>query len=73
MKICAFETNKKNCNCTYPCSKKGICCECIQYHRRRGEMPACYFPAHDEATYDRTIDNFIQIYKEKGMDFLVNS
>ncbi len=73
MKTCTFETNKKNCNCTYSCSKKGICCECIQYHRKRGEMPACYFPDNDEATYDRTIDNFIQIYKEKGMGFLVNS
>ena len=36
------EENKKDCPCTYePCDKKGICCECIAYHRRRGELPAC--------------------------------
>ncbi len=36
------EENTKNCGCSYePCSRKGICCECIAYHRSRGEKPAC--------------------------------
>lgn len=36
------EENKKNCPCTYePCSRKGVCCECINYHRSLGQKPAC--------------------------------
>ncbi len=56
---CRKEQNLKNCNCTYPnCDKKGICCECIAYHRERGELPACYFDDATEKTYDRSIENF---------------
>jgi len=63
MTECNVEENKINCNCTYPCDKKGICCKCISYHRKRGELPACYFPDDEERTYDRTIANFIRINK----------
>ena len=66
MSECKIEQNKLKCNCTYPCDKKGICCECISYHKNRGELPACLFPDEVERTYDRTIENFIRIYKEKG-------
>jgi len=52
------------CNCTYPCSKKGTCCTCLHYHRNRGELPACYFPDSVEQEYDRSIQRFIQLYKE---------
>lgn len=52
--------NLKNCNCTYePCERKGKCCECIAYHRKMGELPACYFDKDKEATYNRTLENFI--------------
>jgi len=58
---CKKEINLKKCNCTYePCSRKGICCECIQYHRQMGELPACYFNDKDERTYDRSIGFFIK-------------
>lgn len=67
---CKLETNKVNCNCTYPCSRKGICCDCISYHRSSGQLPACYFPDDIEKGYDRSIDNFIRIYKERGAGFL---
>ncbi|MCD4747352.1 MAG: DUF6485 family protein [Bacteroidales bacterium] len=70
MKTCTSDINKKNCNCTYPCSKKGICCECIIYHKRMGELPACYFPDDIESGYDRSIDNFIRIYKQRGAGYL---
>lgn len=54
--------NMKNCNCTYePCSRKGICCECIAYHRAADELPACYFPDNIERSFDRSIKNFIRI------------
>jgi len=65
MAECKVDENKARCNCTYPCSKKGMCCECILYHRNRGEMPACYFPDDVEKTYDRTIENFIRVYQNK--------
>jgi hypothetical protein len=65
MPECKVEENKSNCNCTYPCSKKGMCCECIYSHRIVGELPACYFPDDVEKTYDRTIENFIKIYQSR--------
>jgi len=53
--------NLENCNCTYPgCPKKGICCECLRYHREKGELPACFFSKEDENTYNRTIEFFIK-------------
>ena len=59
---CNKTKNMANCNCSYePCNRKGVCCECIVYHRRMGELPACYFPDNIEKTYDRSIEKFIQI------------
>ena len=58
---CQQNQNTAKCNCTYePCSRKGICCECIAYHRRAQELPACYFTPEVEKTYDRSIRNFIR-------------
>ncbi len=52
--------NTNGCTCTYsPCSRKGICCECIAYHRMSGELPGCVFPPAGERTYDRSVQNFI--------------
>jgi len=65
MPECKVEENKANCNCTYPCDKKGMCCECINYHRSRGELPACYFTDAVERTYDRSIENFIRTYQTR--------
>lgn len=61
---CKSEENERNCNCSYPCEKKGMCCECLSYHKNRGEFPACFFPDEIEKTYDRSIDNFIRIYQK---------
>lgn len=53
------EKNLKSCTCTYePCERKGMCCECIAFHRRMGELPGCLFNKQGEATYDRSIDQF---------------
>ncbi|MDA3953586.1 MAG: hypothetical protein PF485_08060 [Bacteroidales bacterium] len=41
---CKKDRNKENCNCSYSCDKKGVCCDCITYHRNLGQLPACYFP-----------------------------
>lgn len=62
---CKKEYNlNQRCTCSYPtCSRKGVCCDCIAYHRTHGELPACYFPPEAERTYDRSIEYFIQVYK----------
>ena len=57
---CKTKDNKKTCNCSYSCEKKGLCCLCISYHRGRGELPACYFPDHVERTYDRSVENYLR-------------
>ena len=57
--------NLAGCNCTYSCDKKGICCECLRYHRSKGEMPACYFPNDAEKTFNRSIDYYIKIYEKQ--------
>jgi len=60
------EENLKKCNCTYSgCSRKGMCCECLHYHLSQNQVPACFFNAEDEATYDRSIDFFISRYKKR--------
>jgi hypothetical protein len=52
--------NSRACNCSYPgCSRQGICCECIAYHRAMNELPACYFTAAEERTYNRSISYFV--------------
>ena len=63
---CRVKENKSICNCSYnPCSRKGICCECLHYHRRSGQLPACFFPDDIEKSYDRSIENFISVYQAK--------
>ena len=63
MKDCPNQKqNLTHCNCSYdPCLRKGICCECILYHHKNGQIPACFFPADVEKTYDRSISNFIRM------------
>lgn len=58
---CRKEKNLEKCTCTYPhCEKKGLCCECVAYHRERSELPGCFFPPEVERTYDRSIEAFIR-------------
>jgi hypothetical protein len=59
---CRKDGNLKKCNCTYePCPRKGSCCDCIIYHKTNGELPACYFSAKDEKTFDRSIEFFVRL------------
>ncbi len=63
------DRNLQRCNCSYePCAKKGLCCECIAYHRSRGELPGCYFPEFAERTYDRSIAYFVKLYQEGKLE-----
>jgi len=59
---CHKEKNMEHCNCSYePCVRKGRCCDCLAYHRRSRELPACYFPEQAERTYDRSFEHFVRL------------
>lgn len=63
---CKQENNQKKCNCSYnPCSRKGICCDCVSYHVRSRELPACFFPNNSERTYNRSFEHFAKLVNEK--------
>jgi len=63
---CRIGDNKAMCACTYePCSRKGKCCECINYHKKHDELPGCLFPPEIERTYDRSISRFVKVYNRK--------
>jgi hypothetical protein len=60
---CNQTRNLRQCTCTYePCPRKGICCECIAYHHRYGELPGCLFPPEVERTYDRSVARFVAVH-----------
>ena len=62
---CKKEFNLKNCPCTYAvCEKKGVCCDCLRYHLKREELPACCFSPEVEKTYDRSIERFVKECEE---------
>ena len=64
---CQIEVNKTRCSCTYePCSRKGKCCDCIAYHLRSDELPACAFPPEVEKTYDRSFTRFVEVVKRQS-------
>lgn len=66
MDNCRQDKNLNACNCSYePCSRKGVCCECLAYHWSHRELPACLFPDSIERTYDRSLRRFISYYKDK--------
>ncbi len=63
---CKKDDNLASCNCSYdPCSRKGICCECITYHLKSRQLPACCFPVVNEKTYDRSFEHFARLVSEK--------
>jgi len=61
MAVCeSIQRNLDRCNCTYdPCERKGNCCECLHYHLRQNQLPACAFPNNVEKTWDRSFARFV--------------
>ncbi len=58
------ELNEKiACPCTYPCNKRGKCCECVVYHNRNGQFPACFFSKEAEKEFDRSLERLV---KDRG-------
>ncbi|MBD3164169.1 cytosolic protein [Candidatus Woesearchaeota archaeon] len=65
---CKQEQNKEDCSCSYePCSRKGVCCECISYHLGSRELPACCFPNDTEKSYDRSFEKFAELVNDKKL------
>jgi hypothetical protein len=63
---CNQKKNREKCNCSYePCAKKGICCQCISYHLKSRQLPACCFSKGAEATYDRSFEHFAKLVQER--------
>jgi hypothetical protein len=59
---CKQPHNTKRCICSYtPCSRKGICCDCLTYHLAQRELPGCCFPKAAERTYDRSFEHFARL------------
>lgn len=59
---CKKSCNAAKCNCSYrPCSRKGVCCDCLSYHLANRELPACCFPQDAESTYDRSFAHFARL------------
>ncbi len=62
---CIQEKNRERCNCTYePCQRKGNCCDCLTYHIRNRQLPACVFPANAEKTFDRSFEHFARLVND---------
>lgn len=62
---CKKEKNLTSCACTYePCSRKGICCDCISYHLKSRELPGCCFSREGERTYNRSFEYFARLVNE---------
>jgi hypothetical protein len=62
---CKKDANLARCNCSYSsCSRKGVCCDCLAYHLKSRELPACCFPADAERTYDRTFEHFVRLVEQ---------
>lgn len=64
---CNQEMLKKNCACTYmSCTRKGKCCECIEYHLKMNELPGCVFAKISkdaEKSYSREFEYFAKLVR----------
>lgn len=61
---CKKQANLKSCTCSYPgCSRKGVCCDCLQYHLKNKQLPGCCFPDKAEKSYDRSFEAFAKAWE----------
>jgi hypothetical protein len=60
---CKKDRNRDDCICSYdPCSRKGVCCDCLQFHLKSHQLPGCCFPIVAEKTYDRSFAAFAKAW-----------
>lgn len=59
---CKIELNSESCACTNKsCPRRGHCCECLQYHLKKRQLPGCCFSEEAEKTYDRSFEHFARL------------
>jgi len=64
MSECYQEKRQKSCTCTYSCSRRGKCCECIDYHLSMDQLPGCVFAKISkdaEKAYNRDFEYFAKL------------
>ena len=67
MSECKSAKNTARCNCSYePCSRKGVCCDCLAYHWRNRELPACLFPAQEGLRVETDDETLAAAVEEAG-------
>ena len=60
---CKKSKTLDRCACTYEgCSRKGVCCDCLEYHLSMKQLPGCCFPPVAETTYDRSFKAFAKAW-----------
>lgn len=69
MSDCNLKDLIENCPCSYTsCSRKGKCCQCIEYHLKMNELPGCAFSKISkdaEKTYNRNFEYFARLVLKK--------
>ena len=68
MTECNQNQLKEDCTCTYDCPRRGKCCECINYHLKKNQLPGCAFAKISnkaEKTYNRNFEHFAQLVLNK--------
>jgi len=61
---CRKQENSKRCNCGFECERKGVCCLCVEYHRNKKQLPACYFSDKIAASHDRSAETYFKELKQ---------
>ena len=64
MTDCGLDKRKKSCTCTYNCSRRGKCCDCMEYHLAMNQLPGCAFAKISkdaEKTYNRDFEYFARL------------
>jgi len=58
---CKKEMDKLECTCSsVSCTRRGVCCECLAYHRSNGEIPSCFFSVDANKTLEKNIESLMK-------------
>ncbi|GAG85674.1 unnamed protein product [marine sediment metagenome] len=61
---CNQETRKKACAYSYDCERRGKCCECLEHHLSKNQLPGCAFAKFSkeaEKSYNRDFEYFAKL------------
>lgn len=62
--------NQETCPCTVAdCPRHGVCCECIEFHHKMGELTACETQMRDMAAAPDTAPASATAAPPRGDDF----